>query len=344
MALSSQHIAKIDRSPNMATEIYAHQSTAIKLFGEALSNPKSEPVLDTLLLLIIFEISQSAHGMWSVHLNGARILLEQLSASDTMQTNLRMRGLVAMLVWWDVTTALISRREPILPLTYLDTLIQFPESEDWSFLVLVGCPVDFLMAMARLSKLAAIYEKTTRMEYTIFNDLPVQLIIGEVQMFINVDEVTFANLDNLEDEPGSRQNRFHCIEAWRRAVLLFAARAFSKQQDEYGLRKITYLARLVLDHVRCIPQDEFLQKQLLLPVFLAGSEVESQVDRAFVRQYCQHWNETSRFEHFGSAAQLLEDVWRDWHVSIRDVYWWGAKIQPQSAGRASSMVSEALFG
>lgn len=229
-------------------------------------------------------------------------------------------------------------------MAYLDTLVQFPESADWSFLVLVGCPVEFLMAMARLSKLAAIYEKTTTMEYTIFNDLPVQLVVAEVQMFTNVEAVTFFDLDNLEDEPESRRNRFHCIEAWRHAILLFAARAFCKEQDDRGLRKITYLARMVLDCVRCIPQAEFFQKQLLLPVFLAGSEVESEADRVFVRQYCQYWAETSRFEHFGSAGQLLEDVWSDWDVSIRDVYWWGAKIQPQSTGQANTMVSEALLG
>lgn len=50
------------------------------------------------------QISQSAHGMWTVHLNGARNLLEQLGASETMKTNLRLRGQVAMLVWYVSTT------------------------------------------------------------------------------------------------------------------------------------------------------------------------------------------------------------------------------------------------
>lgn len=38
--------------------------------------------------------------MWTVHLNGARTLLEQLGVSENIQTNLRTRGLVAMLVWY----------------------------------------------------------------------------------------------------------------------------------------------------------------------------------------------------------------------------------------------------
>ena len=55
MALSSQHLAKINRSSIMATEMHTHQSTAIQLFSKALNSPNSEPLLDTLLLLIIFE-------------------------------------------------------------------------------------------------------------------------------------------------------------------------------------------------------------------------------------------------------------------------------------------------
>lgn len=61
MALSSQHLAKLSKSASMATEMYAHQSTAMQLFSAALSHPKSEPVLDTLLLLIILEVSISSN-------------------------------------------------------------------------------------------------------------------------------------------------------------------------------------------------------------------------------------------------------------------------------------------
>lgn len=56
MALSSQHLAKLSKSASMATEMHAHQSTAMRLFSQALYSPKSEPVLDTLLLLIILEV------------------------------------------------------------------------------------------------------------------------------------------------------------------------------------------------------------------------------------------------------------------------------------------------
>lgn len=56
MALSSQHLAKLRSSVSMAADMHAHQSTAMQLFSKALNDPRSEPVLDTLLLLIIFEV------------------------------------------------------------------------------------------------------------------------------------------------------------------------------------------------------------------------------------------------------------------------------------------------
>lgn len=38
--------------------------------------------------------------MWGVHLNGARSLLNQLGASETMKSSLRVRGQVGILVWY----------------------------------------------------------------------------------------------------------------------------------------------------------------------------------------------------------------------------------------------------
>jgi hypothetical protein len=57
MALSSQHLAKIDKSAVMISEMHAHRSTAMQLFRDALSSSSFQPLLDTLLILINFEAS-----------------------------------------------------------------------------------------------------------------------------------------------------------------------------------------------------------------------------------------------------------------------------------------------
>jgi hypothetical protein len=38
--------------------------------------------------------------MWSVHLNGARELLEQINATERIKEKSRIRAQVAMLVWY----------------------------------------------------------------------------------------------------------------------------------------------------------------------------------------------------------------------------------------------------
>jgi hypothetical protein len=211
-------------------------------------------------------------------------------------------------------------------MSYLESLVESDENDGWSFFALNGCPVEFVVAMASLAKLASIYDKTTKMEWTIFNDLPVRIVEEDVKAFINVESITFDDMESLEDDTSARLNRFYCIEAWRHAILLYTPRVFRPKQNVHQILKIQHLARVVLDSVRCIPQRAVIQKQLLLPIFLAGSEVEAEWDRFFVRQYCRHWSEKSRFYHFESVAEMLEDIWKDWNVSARETYWWAHKI------------------
>lgn len=44
--------------------------------------------------------SQSAFGLWGVHLNGARRLLEQPGAFCAFQSSSKLRARLAMLVWY----------------------------------------------------------------------------------------------------------------------------------------------------------------------------------------------------------------------------------------------------
>jgi hypothetical protein len=233
-------------------------------------------------------------------------------------------------------------------MSYLDTLVESDENDGWSFFALNGCPAEFIVAMARLAKLASIYDKTTKMEWTIFNDLPVRAVVDDVKGFINVEAISFDDMESLEDDASAKLNRFYCIEAWRHAILLYVLRVFGPAQNESQIRKIQHLARVILDGVRCIPQTQVIQKQLLLPVFLAGAELGTEWDRSFVRQYCKHWSEASRFYHFESVGELLEDIWKDWSLSTRGTYWWGQKIGVKSADvnedRPHGMVSEILLG
>ena len=203
--------------------------------------------------------------------------------------------------------------------------------------------------MRRLAKLASIYEKVADLEWTTFSTVPVDLICQSVAEWKNpediaVDYAGISGQDNLDD----RRNRYHCVESWRYAILLYCRRVFRNRQDTESLRAIDYLAREILDHVRCIPQTAVVQKQTLLPVFLAGAEAQDEAARRFALEYCRHWSSTAGYNMFATVGAMLEDVWADWNASTRELYWWGVKVnnnaQAASASGVHLPISEFLLG
>lgn len=222
----------------------------------------------------------------------------------------------------------------------------YDRSDGWTFLDLNGCPGQFVLAMARLAKLASIYEKVAAMEWTTFNMLPVDIIVEEVKDWNNSEDISFQEIEELEDMDAKR-DRFHCIEAWRHAIFLYTIRVFTKKQNQCGLLSTTHLARVILDHIRCIKQDRIIQKQLLIPLFLAAAETGDETDRTFVQQYCKHWSSTSRYSMFETTEMIIKDIWVDWHPSTRDVYWWGSKVSSGSVlkgRREDPMATRLLLG
>lgn len=236
--------------------------------------------------------------------------------------------------------ALILRREPRLALSYVDDLVGYDETDGWSFLALNGCPTEFVVAMAKLAKLAAIYEQTTRMECTIFDVSAVETVVQQVTEYVNKEKIDLETIASLRNVIDSFQNRYYCIEAWRHAIVLYARRVFYPKPKEGQIYVIDYLSRVILDSVRCIPPTDSFQKQLLLPVFLAASEIGDEWNRSFIREYCVHWSNTSHFSQFDGVLALLESLWDDWSPWTRDTYWWGFKIG--QAGWSESGAEQGL--
>lgn len=221
------------------------------------------------------------------------------------------------------------------------------EKDGWTFFNLNGCPADLAMAMRRLARLASIYEKASNMEWTMFNTTPVEIITKEVTQWKNYEDITAEEAAYAEDDMDDRRNRFHCIEAWRCAILLYARRVFVQKQHTSSLRSIGHLVRETMDHVRCIPRTAIIQKQVLLPVFLAGAEAGDELVRDFVREYCSHWSVKSGHLMFNTVATLLDSIWAKWDVSSRATFWWGVKVNSTAFSPASGEqqpVTELLLG
>ncbi len=249
---------------------------------------------------------------------------------------------------WDITVALLARQEPIFPLAYLEALLECNSDDGWTFFSLNGCPGPFVHVMARLAKLASTYVKVASLncEWTTFNLLPVELLVDELKNWRNEDDCSFQNLEDNED-PDLKRDRYHCSEAWRYAIMLYAVRVFAKKQDQHGLQWIKFLSRVILDHIRCIKQDALIQKQVLIPIFLAAAEAGDESDRTFARQYNHNWSSRCRYYMFETAQTILEKIWVDWDQDTRDVYWWGVTVQGGCWSRARHefpMANQLLLG
>lgn len=136
----------------------------------------------------------------------------------------------------------------------------------------------------------------------------------------------------------ARQDRHHVAEAWRHALLLYIERIFRRDRSRTRPRAIQQLARLTLNHIRCCRRTSQMQKQLLHPVFLAGSETGDEEMQSLVRGYCHWWGKRSRYNMFHSVPALLEDIWGG-------SKWWGVVVDEKTKGAIGEGVNmQFLFG
>jgi hypothetical protein len=400
LAVASQHLAKKNKSAQMLDQMHAHQGMAVKLFSEAVADTPPSVALDTLLLLITLDATQTASSTFGVHLGGAFTIIESVGIDLVCQHSSRTRAQIAMLIWTDITIALIARKPTRFPDRYLKTLLRYSGEDGWSWMSLNGCSVDLVKIMARLTRLATIFEKVLDMEWASFDHTPVRRIIDELCQWKNPEDLELASMAMPEsppssganavgsdrpehswtdydksDDPDVHINNMHCLEAWRHALLLYAHRVFFRRELKPGaddgvggrneheistkhrrLRTIRILSRKVMDHIQCIPAAAIVQKQALLPIFLAGAEMVPlpgdspaeytglDVKRNFVRVYCKHWTELARYNMFASVSTLLERVWAEadsavasaTHNECPDDSWWGCYVGPRGFTSAAT--------
>lgn len=245
------------------------------------------------------------------------------------------------LLRWDATLALISRQGPIMDRSYLKFLIYWEKSDDWSFFDLTGCPGELFDHLFHLAELARQSEIARSMEWLSFNISPVIAIEEEILAWVNDISPCGDDPDVTDAEAEQRfheqQDRYYCAEAWRHTLLLYIESVFKSDRQKRPLA-VHKLVRKTIDSIRCCRQTSQTQKQLLLPVFLAGSETSDENMRDFVKSYCSYWGEKSRYGMFNSTPVLLDEIW----ASNK---WWGeiidSKTKSSSHGQGQTQL---LFG
>lgn len=246
--------------------------------------------------------------------------------------------------------ALVSRRQLIISGKYLSHLLDNANRGSWTFYELSGCPEELFAWLVQLARFARENEMVESMEWATFNMTPVIRVENAIKkwrspVFADKCSITTLDEENTESEDENdyqfQQDTYHCAEAWRYALLLYIERVFKWDRVSDPSVTIGKYARSVLDHIRCCQRTSLIQKQLLLPVFLAGSETMDSDSREMVRNYCEWWTEKSRYKMFHTVSTLLEEIWQDPSYTS----WWGSAVDRKTKHRQSTEESMSfLFG
>ncbi|EME89569.1 uncharacterized protein MYCFIDRAFT_18145, partial [Pseudocercospora fijiensis CIRAD86] len=167
------------------------------------------------------------------------------------------------------------------------------------------------------------------MTWATFNDAKVL----EIEEDLRRAETHIPAAFNISDGDSSERvqqklDSVACVQAWKFALLLYSERVFHWER-EVGRQsaQITALARQTLDTVRSCRPPYAIQKQVLLPVFIAGSELDDSYSRQFVQQYCETWQAKTRYQLFRDSLGLLRTIWSRRDRCGGDVnVWWGSVL------------------
>ncbi|KAJ9620679.1 hypothetical protein H2204_012234 [Knufia peltigerae] len=315
-----------DKAPPL--EFYEHKNQSMVLYKEALQSShihnQSLPALDTLLALWCIDTVQSALNAWRTHLSNAYALLELAGGVNTWSLSFRTQTQVAMLLWWDAVVALLSRRAPVMPYTYFEAVLQWESSPFWTFFDLIGIPRELLVPLMQFAHLAGQVNSQAMPQKTL------RKIVTEIETNLKGHRPLQEDLeaeDADEDKLQEARDRYHCCEAIRYSLQIYAIRVFPDQNVPVARRsaRLKYLSRLCLDHVISIRTSSDTLKQLLLPIFLAGAETDDQRHKDFIRGYCERWYGVFGYQMFPTTAEILEEVWAS-QIMVDQELWWGEVI------------------
>ncbi|KAI1771445.1 fungal-specific transcription factor domain-containing protein [Hypoxylon cercidicola] len=336
LALSYKHIHRA--TGTCLGEAKVHKKKAVQLLTELEASLGCERLMSALNYLsslanLLLKCATSAHGPWIAHLRRAQKIIETLEKFEIKRTP-RIQAQIEMLVWWDVTLGLTSRRGFTLSGSTINSVLSPEHASD--FYNISGCPAELFQYMFQLGTYAREFELASHMTCVTFDMGPVLAVEKALKQWrtpcfddpdADFDDPVASSLPNDWNLTPIQtahylQDLYYCAQAWRFALLIYIERVFKWRRGEASMTRISLFARKTLNNMLSCRQSVMIQKQLLLPVFLAACETEDAKLRNEARNYCKWWASKTRYEMFITSLGLLEEVW----AATDPDSWWGALI------------------
>lgn len=291
-------------------EVLELKDRALSSFSAELNRSSVDTLISTTLALIGLEYTETAYSDWFVHLSGAYKVMEARGGIALARNNPTLRSQIAMLVWYDITSALLSRSGPIFPRSYTEALVDWQVDSEWSLLSLNGCPDVVFLDVHDIALAAA-----------------------------HIDEMTSEDKQQLElrlwkatADDSADPDVAGLVDAWGIGLLLYCARIFHPHDTGAEARRT--LAEEILWLMSALPPKSTCQKQTLLPVLLASCELTADQPRfrSMAVDFCSRWSQSTGVWVFKSASDLLDRIWKtmDANPDNKDI-WWGSIITPGSS-------------
>ncbi len=286
------------------------KAKALSLFASHLKDLSFECGLSTSLLLIALDYAETGISNWTIHLRGAYHILESHGGIRLAESRPNLRSQIAMLIWYDVTAALISRCGPVFPESYLQALMVWQADEEWSILGLNGMPDGMFLDMHKLAVQAASGDDT---------DL---VIVGAIQ-----GRILDADI-NMDGD----KYQIMMSQVWKLGLLLYCSRVFpgslliagaiiKTDEIEDAIKTFEHhqevildphqFGREILEMVSHIPPHSNFQKQCLMPIILAATEMTAadETYRKIAMEYGERWKQKTGIWIFDSGLEFMSRVW-----------------------------------
>ena len=292
LALARRQLAHLSNQFEGASVLRLKDRILIE-FASRLYDIPFAAVVSTALLLIALEYAESGFSKWGVHLRGAYNVLEYHGGIEVARDMPHVQSQIVMLLWYDLTTAMLSRAGPIFPRHYVEKLVSWQPGAGWSLLALNGQSDKVFLDMYDVTAAAAHAKSFSKQS------------IARLEKKI---------LDAKLDDCGNR-SIFLMAEAWKLTLLLYCLRVFRHKEDPNATAaKCHAVATYILTNIAMLPRDSFYQKQCLLPITLAASEMSTTQEdlrlRKAAQDYYRWWKDKSGMWIFDSGMDFVTTVWR----------------------------------
>ncbi|GAQ09868.1 hypothetical protein ALT_7189 [Aspergillus lentulus] len=284
--------------------VFKHQ--AIQGLSQIVGDPEScrtDSTIASIFLLIFLDLVESGNDRWNAHLEGAKTLLslnKSLSqVNDPGRTVQEIRNFITKQIYLIETLGgTLVRPNLLSPVPVAEEVEMGPDTVEQSFL---GCPEQLLNAVQFFSLQRDLASAGQGSDASICN---ISFMMESVRSFD-----TYSWAANL---PQSTRHATHNIatlaECYKLGALIYGQRVLDMLIDEDTSQE--EVLHNLFGTIESLKDDATLFKCILWPIFVAGLECRSSIEREFVTRALERFWTVTLCLNTVNAGKILQSYWQ----------------------------------